>query len=182
MAGQCRLAKVFGDGFGYWCAGVLLGLALLTVTTPTHAANDNTQILTLDWVDLIPKNERDKPPTPSKAPINHDGDTPPQNMAGGYRDDLDGRQIRLPGFVIPLEGDSETVTELLLVPYFGACIHVPPPPPNQIVYVKFKQGVPIKGLWDVVYVKGKLNVEKVASDLGQAGYLIEGVGVEAYSD
>ena len=171
-----------GHRVWFWCVGVLLVVASLSATKTAFASTDREQRLTLDWIDLIPKNERDKPPAPSKAPVNHDADTPPQNMAGGFRDDLDGRQIRLPGFVIPLEGDSETVTELLLVPYFGACIHVPPPPPNQIVYVKFKQGVPIKGLWDVVYVKGKLKVEEVSSDLGQAGYLIEGVGVEAYSD
>lgn len=90
--------------------------------------------------------------------------------------------MRIPGFVIPLEGDDKVVTELLLVPYFGACIHVPPPPPNQILYVKFDKGVPIQGLWDVVYIVGKLNVEMVESDLGQAGYLINGVTVEAYND
>ncbi len=80
------------------------------------------------------------------------------------------------------ERDDEVVTELLLVPYFGACIHVPPPPPNQILYVKFEKGVPIQGLWDVVYIVGQLNVEMVESELGQAGYLIDGFGVEDYDD
>jgi len=164
----------------------VLGLVLLSGFIPSVFAQENPesgdQILTLDWIDLIPENERNVvPPQPDK-PANHEGDTPPQNMYGGFRNDLDGKQVRMPGFVIPLEGDSEVVTELLLVPYFGACIHVPPPPPNQIVYVKFKKGVPIKGLWDVVYIVGKLNVENVKSELGQAGYLIEGVSVESYDD
>ncbi|MBD0786669.1 DUF3299 domain-containing protein [Vibrio sp. Y2-5] len=141
-----------------------------------------TEVVTLDWIDLIPESERNAALLPNKAPLNHDSDTPPQNMAGGFRDDLDGKQVRIPGFVIPLEGDDKVVTELLLVPYFGACIHVPPPPPNQILYVKFDKGVPIQGLWDVVYIVGTLNVEMVESDLGQAGYLINGVSVETYDD
>ncbi len=164
-------------------AGVLLTLG----NTSISYAQDNTvqtqsEVITLDWSDLIPESERNGILPRSPVPIDHESDTPPQNMAGGFRTDLDGKQIRIPGFVIPLEGDDEIVTELLLVPYFGACIHVPPPPPNQILYVKFEKGVPIQGLWDVVYIVGKLNVEMVESDLGQAGYLIDGFGVEDYDD
>ncbi len=167
-----------------------IGLAgvLLTLGNPSFSyAQDNTvqtqaEVITLDWSDLIPESERNGILPKSTVPIDHESDTPPQNMAGGFRTDLDGKQIRIPGFVIPLEGDDEVVTELLLVPYFGACIHVPPPPPNQILYVKFEKGVPIQGLWDVVYIVGKLNVEMVESDLGQAGYLIDGFSVEDYDD
>ncbi|MFV0450173.1 MAG: DUF3299 domain-containing protein [Vibrio sp.] len=169
-----------------------VGIAIVAVSftvgsVATAAAQHKTtvpssDVITLDWVDLIPENERNVALKPKKAPVNHESDTPAQNLAGGFRDDLDGKQVRIPGFVIPLEGDDEVVTELLLVPYFGACIHVPPPPPNQIIYVKFEKGVPLQGLWDVVYVVGELNVEMVESDLGQAGYLINGVTVEAYND
>lgn len=169
-----------------------VGIAIVAVSftvgsVATAAAQQKTtvpssDVITLDWVDLIPENERNVALKPKKAPVNHESDTPAQNLAGGFRDDLDGKQVRIPGFVVPLEGDDEVVTELLLVPYFGACIHVPPPPPNQIIYVKFEKGVPLQGLWDVVYVVGELNVEMVESDLGQAGYLINGVTVEAYND
>lgn len=163
--------------------GILLALGCASGTYAQEDINTaSSDVVTLDWIDLIPETERKVAPLPNKAPLNHDSDTPPQNMAGGFRDDLDGKQVRIPGFVIPLEGDDKVVTELLLVPYFGACIHVPPPPPNQILYVKFDKGVPIQGLWDVVYIVGKLNVEMVESDLGQAGYLINGVTVEAYND
>lgn len=165
----------------------LVGLPLMLCSASVTFAQEEpvkrqADVITLDWRDLIPESERNGILPRSPVPIDHESDTPPQNMAGGFRTDLDGKQIRIPGFVIPLEGDDEVVTELLLVPYFGACIHVPPPPPNQILYVKFDKGVPLQGLWDVVYIVGKLNVEMVESDLGQAGYLIDGVGVEDYDD
>ncbi len=169
-----------------------VGIAIVAVSCAMGSASiaaasqettvPSSDVITLDWMDLIPENERNVALMPKKAPINHESDTPAQNLAGGFRDDLDEKQVRIPGFVIPLEGNDEVVTELLLVPYFGACIHVPPPPPNQIIYVKFEKGVPIQGLWDVVYIVGELNVELVESDLGQAGYLINGVTVEAYND
>ncbi len=164
-----------------------VGLPLIVGNANIAFAQDESvqsqvEVITLDWSDLIPEGERNGILPRSPVPIDHESDTPPQNMAGGFRTDLDGKQVRIPGFVIPLEGDDEVVTELLLVPYFGACIHVPPPPPNQILYVKFEKGVPLQGLWDVVYIVGQLNVEMVESDLGQAGYLIDGVGVEDYED
>ncbi len=82
-----------------------------------------------------------------------------QSTVGSVRQELNGSQVKIPGFVVPLEGDEEKITEFLLVPYFGACIHVPPPPPNQIIYVKFPQGAPIQQLWDVIYVIGTLKTE-----------------------
>ncbi len=160
---------------------VMIFLSSLQLVSAQEKVDANG-IMTLDWIDLIPPAERNAIPPQRTTPIDHEKDTPPQNRYGGFRDDLDGQKVRMPGFVIPLEGDDKTVTELLLVPYFGACIHVPPPPPNQIVYVKFDKGAPLQGLWDVVYIVGTLRTQKVDSDLGQAGYLIEGVNVETYSE
>ncbi|MCG6451163.1 DUF3299 domain-containing protein, partial [Vibrio parahaemolyticus] len=70
----------------------------------------------------------------------------------------------------------------LLVPYFGACIHVPPPPPNQIIYVKFPEGAPVQELWDVVYVIGTLKTQSVSLDLAETGYVIEGQEIAEYDD
>src|SRR5690606_42145125 len=76
---------------------------------------------------------------------------------------MNGRRIRLPGFVVPLEGDGKTVREFLLVPYFGACIHVPPPPANQLIHVMPDQ--PIPGEWNMVpvWVSGVLTVARIES-------------------
>ena len=68
--------------------------------------------------------------------------------------ELDGQQVRLPGFMVPIDFEGAETSEFLLVPYFGACIHVPPPPSNQIVYVKTVAGYPMKELFDPVWVTG----------------------------
>jgi hypothetical protein len=96
---------------------------------------------------------------------------------------LNGRRIRLPGFVIPLEGDGKKVSEFILVPYFGACIHVPPPPSNQIVYVKADRlEAKVRNLFDTVWVVGRLSAEYRASDVGNASYELEAESVEPYTE
>ncbi|WP_434357135.1 DUF3299 domain-containing protein [Parasalinivibrio latis] len=144
------------------------------------------QPLTLDWIDLVPENERNMF-TPGGMPIqpnvSHNSDmTAQQNRVGSVRGELNNSFVKIPGFVIPLEGDDKVVTEFLLVPYMGACIHVPPPPPNQIVYVKFKDGAPIQQLWDVVYVMGTLKTEQVSHELAEVGYLLEGENLMPYDE
>ncbi|NCA70036.1 MAG: DUF3299 domain-containing protein [Sphingobacteriia bacterium] len=95
--------------------------------------------------------------------------------------ELDGRMIRLPGFVVPLELDAERMSEFLLVPYYGACIHVPPPPANQTVHVVAPAGREyVGGLFDTVWVTGRLRVVSSSSELAEAGYRIEVVAIEPY--
>ncbi|MFY8273583.1 DUF3299 domain-containing protein [Pseudoalteromonas sp. SSDWG2] len=91
-----------------------------------------------------------------------------------------GKTVSLPGFVVPLEGDSEVITEFLLVPYFGACIHVPPPPPNQIVHVTIKDGVPIESLYDAIVVTGVMSTEGWSGDIAKTGYRLAGIGVAPF--
>lgn len=97
------------------------------------------------------------------------------------RDDLDGREIKLPGFVVPVDGDENQTTGFLLVPYYGACIHVPPPPANQTVYVLTEPGNGIRpGLFDVVWVTGTMAVKRVENDLAEAGYTLYASAVTPY--
>ncbi|GAM55443.1 hypothetical protein JCM19232_1630 [Vibrio ishigakensis] len=153
-------------------------LLLIVGSAMAHA-----EPLKLNWIDLIPESERAQFDTEGMpAALNHDGGQAKQNMIGTVRTELDGSEVRIPGFVIPLEGDANKVTEFLLVPYFGACIHVPPPPPNQIIYVKFPSGAPVQQLWDVVYVVGELKAQTVEHELAQTGYLINGVEIQPYDD
>jgi hypothetical protein len=97
-------------------------------------------------------------------------------------DSLAGKTVRLPGFVVPLETDGEKSSEFLLVPYYGACIHVPPPPANQTIHVttRDKKGATIRQLFDVVWVTGVIDVEQFSSDLADAGYTIDATKVEPY--
>ncbi len=84
--------------------------------------------------------------------------------------DYDGRTVRLAGFVVPLDFEGTFVREFLLVPYIGACIHVPPPPPNQIVYVYIEEGVEVEGLFDPVVVTGVMSASSMFTDLADVGY------------
>ncbi|PQJ83491.1 MULTISPECIES: DUF3299 domain-containing protein [Aliivibrio] len=155
-------------------------LAFILLILPLFAHSDD--VLKLDWIDLIPQQERHQFDSVGMPKIDHNGGTMQQSLVGGVRQELNGSMVKIPGFVIPLEGDDKMITEFLLVPYFGACIHVPPPPPNQIIYVKFEKGAPIQQLWDVIYIVGKLKTETINSELAETGYLIEGVRLEEYDD
>jgi len=96
---------------------------------------------------------------------------------------LDGKLVKIPGYMVPLEDDSEIVTEFLLVPYVGACIHTPPPPPNQIVQVKMNNQKKVKmSFWDPVWVQGKLQIATVKSPYGDVGFQLAGVQIEPYKD
>jgi len=96
---------------------------------------------------------------------------------------LDGKLVRLPGFIVPVESESTKISEFLLVPYYGACIHVPPPPANQTVYVKLAPEQAFEGeLFDTVWVTGTLKVTPTSSDLADAGYRIEATGIAPYEN
>jgi hypothetical protein len=165
---------------------LLLLSCVVLFSAPNYASaasTNSTEVLTLDWIDLIPENERhafDQRGMPVQ--LNHEEDAPEQSKIGSVRQELNDSMVKIPGFVIPLEGDNNVVTEFILVPFLGACVHVPPPPPNQIIYVRFPQGAPVQELWDVVYVVGKLKTETVSHELAEVGYVIDGSSLEAYED
>ncbi|CAD2223298.1 conserved exported hypothetical protein [Pseudoalteromonas sp. 3J6] len=132
------------------------------------------------WEDLIPQGHVQ---IDSQAQANHEGSE--QNWVQPDLDApvvkaLDGQSVSLPGFVVPLEGDSELITEFLLVPYFGACIHVPPPPPNQLVHVTIKGGVPIDSLYDAIVVTGVIKTQTWSGEIAQVGYQMQAVGVAPF--
>ncbi|MBL8325575.1 MAG: DUF3299 domain-containing protein [Rubrivivax sp.] len=91
-----------------------------------------------------------------------------------------GQSVRIPGFVVPLEEGKEGLAEFLLVPYFGACIHSPPPPANQIIHVLPRS--PAKGVksMDAVWIHGRITSQRIDSFMGAAGYRIEAEGVTPY--
>ncbi|MGS0742528.1 DUF3299 domain-containing protein [Glaciimonas sp. GG7] len=95
---------------------------------------------------------------------------------------MDGKPIKIPGFVVSLDREGEALKEFLLVPYFGGCIHVPPPPANQIIHVNSIK--PIKGVrtMDAVWISGVLKVTPSSTDMGDAGYALVAQSVEMYKD
>ena len=94
---------------------------------------------------------------------------------------LDGKLVKVPGFTVPLEDFASSATEFLLVPYVGACIHVPPPPPNQLVYIEMDEGKRAKmDGWNPVWVEGVLSIEMTESVYGDVGFSISGHRVYPY--
>lgn len=93
-----------------------------------------------------------------------------------------GQRVRLPGFAIPLETDTRKATSFILVPYYGACIHVPPPPSNQIVLVNAPDGAEIKEAFETVMVEGNLKAEAARTDVAHAGYILTAIKVEPYKE
>lgn len=93
---------------------------------------------------------------------------------------FDGVNVELSGFVVPLEMDEDQVLSFLLVPYFGACIHTPPPPSNQIVYVELQGGFELRSLDEPMTVTGTLMIERRESDVGSAGYSLYAGDIRPY--
>lgn len=95
---------------------------------------------------------------------------------------LDGRRVRIPGFVVPLDDAQDEGAEFLLVPYYGACVHTPPPPPNQMAFVTMQGGRPIKlALFDAVWMEGTLRIVNYDSPYGSVGFTIEGMSMAPYT-
>lgn len=96
---------------------------------------------------------------------------------------LNGAYVKIPGFMVPLEDEEDAVTEFLLVPYPQACIHVPAPPPNQIVHVKMRGGRKAKVYWfEPVWAYGKLNIQREKNIYAESSYVLDGNKTEIYDE
>lgn len=163
---------------------LLLALALLA----TPALAEDLRILS--WEEMIPEGTPPPPPPTAFHDLSQLADAlaaesapaaTQQSPAAPVVEALDGQRVQLPGYVVPLEIDAAgLVREFLLVPYFGACIHVPPPPSNQIVHVRSEQGLPLDDLWQPFWIEGELRVEASSSELAEAGYRIQAQRIRPY--
>lgn len=178
---------------------LLAGLATLAAPLALHAqplpkpSTNSAGYTEIRWDDLVPKGWdpmkgfKDKGISNPGALV--DGDPKTQDLMRQLREvwdsaptetALDNSRVKIPGYLVPLEEDKAGITEFLLVPYFGACVHTPPPPANQIVLV-----VPAKPAggyrsMDTVWVSGVLKAKRSDSAMGASGYRLEGALVERY--
>lgn len=163
----------------------LLAFGLCFLSAVSGQAAAPAGVRQIDWETLLPVAERGNY-NPSPPPPVHDylGEGSMAALqTGSYtpNTELDRVRIRLPGFVVPLErGKDGLIDEFFLVPYFGACIHVPPPPPNQIVYVKMRSGAGLRSIEDAQWVTGVLHVTIKTSALGAAAYSLDGEKMAPY--
>lgn len=145
---------------------LLLGLVMLLGSPSSLYAEPRE----LGWDDLVPD---------SATALNSDAAQSAVPSTGTVAA-LNGVEVKLPGFVVPLDMSGETVSSFLLVPYFGACIHQPPPPPNQTIFVTLKEAIAMETMYYPVWVTGTLATERNSSDLAEAGYTMAGFAVERF--
>ena len=98
-------------------------------------------------------------------------------------EEMNNKAIRIPGFVVPLEFNEEKkITQFFLVPYFGACIHLPPPPPNQIIFVTFNKGIELRELLDPVWISGVLQTSHFENEVAISAYSMKMKSYEMYEE
>ncbi|WP_164897200.1 DUF3299 domain-containing protein [Pseudomonas alkylphenolica] len=171
----------------------VLLLSLLLISSLARAELPET-----DWLELMPKS--DQKALEQMPEIDHD--SPEANGTftekGGMKQArglpavmystktvaaMNGKQIRLGGYPVPLETDAKgNSTLFFLVPYPGACIHVPPPPPNQLVLVRYPKGLKLDDIYTPLWVSGALKIEKVSNDLADAAYAMDAAKVRVVED
>jgi uncharacterized protein len=143
------------------------------------------ELQNIDWRDLLPETERRRynpnAPAPIHGPLGEGGPPAVQVVTTTVNKDLDEALVRMPGFIVPLgEPQDGVVREFYLVPYIGEDIHVPPPPSNQMVYVRSATGVAAGLVHEAYWVTGKMRVETRTTSLGTSAYTLAAVKVEQY--
>ncbi|HEX7813707.1 DUF3299 domain-containing protein [Dyella sp.] len=134
----------------------------------------------LDWAHMVP---------PEDIKLLHDA--PPVLHVGNQRMKqigtlhtvaaLDGQKVKLPGYVVPLESDDDgRMLEFFFVPFYGACIHVPPPPPNMLVHVKLAHGIDTPSLYDPLTLKGVLHTQVTQNVMAASAYGMSDASIEPY--
>ena len=162
------------------------------------------QFKTVDWIELMPQEDfnalldppayldeieegsfEDQISSEVQNAMKAASDDPYQQALVSTRviEEFDGQAVRIPGYVVPLVfNDRQTITQFFLVPYFGACIHVPPPPPNQIILVNAPQGIQVEVLYDPFWISGVMNTTITKNELATSAYSVEMHHYEAYTE
>jgi len=189
---------------------MVLVLAATSVLAAQPGATINGKITEIEWEDLMPPmpegdtlslkdlssedwlgpqvNAPDdgsdvtdmSDPRDPKTQMAHQGNIRPAQENAPVVKKYDGKKIKLAGYIIPLDFEATKVRKFLLVPYIGACIHVPPPPTNQVVYVESMKAIAVSGLFDPVYITGKMSLVSSKTVLAEAGYRIDATEIVPY--
>jgi len=153
---------------------VLLSAAVFLVAAcsapPPAAVSPAREI---DWLELLPP--EDIAALEALGEVDHSGTGQAEGLTSTRTvPAMDGAQGKLPGYVVPVGfDDAGRITEFFLVPYFGACIHLPPPPANQIVHVVPPEPLAAGRIWDAYWAVGTLRIADTRNDLAQSAYSME---------
>ena len=185
MIGLTNFASAFAAPL--LAAWVLAAGAAAPSAAQEGEATSSPQYLDLAWSDLLPEGEAQRIAELQQTQALQNGfdhfgtESMPQIQTFNVVEALDGRRVRLGGYVLPFDfTGSREITRFLLVPYVGACIHVPPPPPNQLVFVTTDEPVEVEGLWDPVYAEGIMRTARRENELGDTTYTLELTALSPY--
>ena len=157
--------------------------ALAAAAAAPIAAYARDAAIELEWRDLIPAAGGVTMETLRSIGIVQHGEMSApaeQPDAAGVTTQYDGKTVRLPGYVVPLDFSGIGVTAFILVPYVGACIHVPPPPANQLVLVTTERPYENTDLFEPVTVTGTFRSSATKTDLAEIGYTLSADRIEPY--
>ena len=160
---------------------VSVGAALLGFAGGVRAKPEPIEI---KWADLIP-DDADKPliALEQLGLVEH-GAIPlgaPQSAAPApVTTEYNGKSVKIAGFVLPLSFDDGSIKEFILVPYIGACIHVPPPPANQLIIVYLAEPYTPSEVFEPIYAIGELGTTPRSTELAEIGYTLEATALEKY--
>jgi hypothetical protein len=158
----------------------LLASGLLALAASRARGED---VIDIDWMDLAPSEAGTEIARLREMGVIQHGqlDTPfDQELGGLITHEFDGRRVRIPGFLLPLDFSGTGVTDFLLVPYVGACVHVPPPPPNQLILVTTTTPYESEGLFEAVSVTGTMSSMAAETMFAEVGYALTADVVEPY--
>ena len=167
-------------------------------------ANQNIQYSIVEWTDLMPEEDLNALLNPPSYVVDADEGSLEDQVTRGLErvmmaeeDDAyqralisekvvaeyNGKAIKLAGFVVPLDfNDEGIVTEFFFVPYFGACIHLPPPPPNQIIFVKHKEGLTLDEIYNPIWIAGILTTSLIEDEVATSAYALDMKLFEPYTE
>ncbi len=160
-------------------------------------ADKNSQVITyqeIEWIELMPETDLDallNPPeyilsveegaaedtidsikaSEMDTELNGQSDYEKALVSTDTIEAMDGKYIEIPGYIVPVAfTDAQIVTSFFLVPYFGACLHMPPPPPNQIIYIEIEDGFKLEDFYEPVIVSGKLSISLFEDAIASSAY------------
>lgn len=139
------------------------------------------EYIDLEWTDLMPAGQTALPPMIQDL-IQHEQlpTSRQQPPSSGVRTDWNGQIVRLPGFIVPIEHSGTGVTAFILVPFVGACVHVPPPPANQLVFVTTSDPYESSGLFEPVNVIGMFGTASTSTQLADIAYALSADRIEPF--
>ncbi|MFT5632128.1 MAG: hypothetical protein ACI9HB_003316 [Gammaproteobacteria bacterium] len=158
---------------------LLAGMAASTLVPSVAQAEG---YIDLEWEDLLPE-DASTIPNALRDLLPHDEQMPlssQQSDSSGVRTDWNGEIVRIPGFIVPIDYKGTGVTAFILVPYVGACVHVPPPPANQLVFVTTPTPYESDGLFEPVNVIGMFGVSSLSTHLAEIGYALSADKIVPY--